>query len=74
MGRRRQGSSRDGNYLVASNLLGNIAQGSENVQAELLALLIFDYGNVLNMAEVAEILNATFVINGAVVNFTAHKD
>lgn len=50
-------------YLVASDLLSNIAQGSQNVQAELLALLIFEHGNILNMADIAEVVNAAFVIN-----------
>lgn len=43
--------------LIASDLLGNIAQGSENVQPELLALLVFEYRNILNMTDVAEVAN-----------------
>lgn len=52
-------------YLVASHLLGNIAQGLQNVQAELLTLLIFEYGNILNMTHTAEAANAAFVVNEA---------
>lgn len=45
-------------YLVASDLLGNITQGSENVQAEFLSLLIFEHGNVFDVADIAEVANA----------------
>lgn len=46
------------NGLVAAYLLGDVVERLDDAQAQLLALLIFGDGNVLNVADGTEIVDA----------------
>jgi len=45
--------------LIAADLFGNEIEGLNQAKAELLALLILCYGNVLDMTDKAETVNTT---------------
>jgi len=45
------------NALVAANLLGDVIEGLDQPQAELLTLLVFGDGNVFNVSDGTETVN-----------------
>lgn len=51
-------ADRQSTHLVAAHLLGDVVEGLDDAQPQLLALLVLGDGDVLNVSDEAEVVDA----------------